>query len=370
MSSLPMLDRWSEFARRTTAYLAVTDATRRGIANVETTIGAVGDGATRAPVTINHSGRRNAWICSPQTSYSAYAIEELERFGHPLLTTPLALACRAAGRRLESARIDDAVAINNWLISTNVYPALDRAALQGWITEARERWPQQAIWFRSLNARYAADWLEALAAAGAILVPSRQVYLYDRIERDARRPSDLRRDLRLLRETSLVASGSEAWAPRDFERAAELYGLLYLDKYSRLNPDYRAALLQAWSKAGLLRLTGFRAATGELVAVVGLFELDDTVTAPIVGYDTSLPQRLGLYRLLMATVFAHAARTGQRVNLSAGAAGFKRLRGGIAEIEYSAVFARHLPRNRQRSIAALSWLTRRIGVPIMQRFEL
>ena len=87
-------------------------------------------------------------------------------------------------------------------------------------------------------------------------------------------------------------------------------------------------------------------------------------------YNTSLPQRLGLYRLLMATVYERAARLRQRINLSAGAARFKRLRGGIGTMEYSAVYVRHLPKNRRRAVAVLGALTRRIGEPIMRRFEL
>ena len=58
------------------------------------------------------------------------------------------------------------------------------------------------------------------------------------------------------------------------------------------------------------------------------------------------------------------------LNLSAGAAHFKRLRGGVPAIEMSAVYCRHLPKTTQRAIAVLRTLTTRIGVPIMQRFQL
>jgi hypothetical protein len=49
---------------------------------------------------------------------------------------------------------------------------------------------------------------------------------------------------------------------------------------------------------------------------------------------------------------------------------FKRLRGGIGEIEYSAVYARHLPARTRRALHTLSLVTRRLGVPIMRRFRL
>ncbi len=181
---------------------------------------------------------------------------------------------------------------------------------------------------------------------------------------------NLRRDLKLPERWPSQASPAAHWSPADFDRAEALYGLLYLEKYSRLNPQYTAGLLAAWSRAGLLRLTGYRTESGELCAVVGLFEQGGTVTAPIVGYDTAMPQSLGLYRLLMATVFAHAIETDQRVNLSAGAAGFKQLRGGLGEIEYSAVFARHLGRAPRAAVRTLASAARSIGEPLMRRYRL
>jgi hypothetical protein len=72
----------------------------------------------------------------------------------------------------------------------------------------------------------------------------------------------------------------------------------------------------------------------------------------------------------MVTVYDLAARSGYRINLSAGAAEFKRLRGGVGTMEYSAVCARHLPGNRRRAIGLLATLATRIGEPVMRRFEL
>jgi hypothetical protein len=62
--------------------------------------------------------------------------------------------------------------------------------------------------------------------------------------------------------------------------------------------------------------------------------------------------------------------TGATVNLSAGAAHFKRLRGGRPAIEYSAVLARHLPAFTRHAISLLRLLATSVGVPIMERYEL
>lgn len=359
-----------EFAGKVSAFLRAASESTAGIANLATRVDCVGHDDRRIPVSINFSEPDNAWVCSPHTTYARYTIEELRRWGHPGLTGPLSLLCRMLGAYLGRAHIDDCVALNNWLLSTNLYPALDATALGAWVTEALDRWPRHALWVRSLNRRYTPQWLEALANAGFMLIPSRQVYLYDRIDRSVRMPQNLRRDLEMLDRTGLVCSVGADWSAADFARAEELYSKLYLHKYSRLNPAYTAGFLRAWHGAGLLELFGYRDPMGFLTAVVGLFSIGDIITAPIVGYATERPIKDGLYRLLMATVYDQAARLGRRINLSAGAAHFKRLRGGIAALEYSAVYARHLPRSRRRALGVLAALTRRIGEPCMRYFEL
>jgi len=340
------------------------------VSNLSTQIELVGSGAQSVPVTINNHEGDNAWVCSPYTAYCAYAIEELERLAHPAITQPLSWLCRAAGANLRRAEIDRAVAINNWLLSTNLYPALDRATLRLWIAECLERWPAHSLWFRSLNDAWTSDWIAALVAEGFELIPSRQVYLYSDVAALPRSHADLKVDLKLLQRTVLRPCGPSGFGAADWPRIEALYAKLYLEKYSRLNPAYRASFMEAWHRAGLLRLMGFRDGEGVLQAIVGTFERDGVITAPIVGYDTALPKKLGLYRMLMAAVLKYAADSGQRVNLSAGAAEFKRGRGGVPAIEYSAVFSRHLPKRRQRAVERLRWLTTRIGVPLMKRFEL
>jgi hypothetical protein len=358
-----------EFVSQVHSYLAMAAGRAVDTRNLKTKIDALGAGDRAIPVTVNHSEENNCWVCSPHTAYVCYSQEELIRLAHPVLAVPLAALCRALGNYLWRAEIDKVVAINNWTLSTNLYPALNKRYLQEWIAESQQRWPQHAIWFRSLNGRYTPDWLAELGRLGCSLIPSRQVYLYDRIDSQLRMPANLRRDLKLLRSRLHEVSPADSWNAADYERAATLYEMLYLQKYSRLNPHYGAHFLHSWHAAGLLNLMGWRNEAGELESVIGIFEAGTTLTAPIVGYDTSAAQSRGLYRLLMAAVYDLAEKTGQRINLSAGAADFKRLRGGIASIEYSAVYTQHLPRSRQRPVQLLAWLSSALGEPLMRRFQ-
>jgi hypothetical protein len=340
------------------------------VSNLTTRVDVLGSGGSCVPVTVNHGEPDNAWVCSPYTAYCAYAVEEVKRLTPPFVSYPVATLCRAAGASLRRADIDRVVTINNWLLSTNLYGALDRDTLSQWIDEARSRWPDHAIWFRSLNDAWTPEWIAALRKEGAILLPSRQVYLYAEIARRARTQPNLKVDLKLLARTELQRCENAEIRIADYPRIEQLYSMLYLQKYSKLNPAYRASFVEAWHRAGLLNLTGFRNGAGVLEAVVGTFERAGVVTAPLVGYDTRLTQTLGLYRLLMAAVLKYAADSGQRVNLSAGAAHFKRTRGGVASIEYSAVLVDHLPAPRRRALHGLRWLTTHIGVPLMTRLKL
>ena len=288
------------------------------------------------------------------------------------LALPLQALCRGYRGVLSLALADQVVAVNNWMLSTNLYPTFDPArdmpALAAMVGEIKQRWPRHAIWFRSLNAQHNRVWLEALQALGFDLLPSRQVYLFDDLAQA--RHADLKRDLKLLRCTPLTARVSAEFGQQDFLRAEALYRYLYLDKYSRLNPHYSASFMQRWHAAGLLEFWGLCDDDGMLQAMVGTFRMGDTITAPIVGYNTALPQSLGLYRLLMAHVLDIARRDGIKVNLSAGAALFKRLRGGRAALEYSAVFSAHLTAPRRAALRTLRGLTTAIGVPLMQRLKL
>jgi hypothetical protein len=74
--------------------------------------------------------------------------------------------------------------------------------------------------------------------------------------------------------------------------------------------------------------------------------------------------------MLTALVFQEARESGQILNLSAGAAQFKRHRGGKPHLEYSAVFVEHLPWRRRMAWMTLSLLLENIGTRVLQRYEL
>lgn len=347
------------------------------IRNVHTTLLGLDTGAHLLPVSINDGDEPadNSYVVSPLTAYTGYAAFEIDQLDRPRWQTwPLQRLVTLIGRWLAAARINRLVQVNNWLLSTNVYPpgwqGEDLAAITGLL---QARWPDHAIGWRSLNHVSNAGLIDRLLALGYLAVPSRQVYLFDGRAGAAApflRRHNTRLDAGRWRQSGYRAVPAEALAERDFERLEQLYNQLYLDKYSPLNPQYTADWLRAGHRDGWLRLRALVSREGRIDGVAGWFGTTGLMTAPVIGYDTALPQRTGLYRLLTRLCLQEAADRREWLNFSAGAAGFKRLRGGQPVIEYSLVAVHHLPRPRQRAWRLLAAVLQRVGVPVMQRWQL
>ncbi len=363
----------SEWDRQVFAYARHA---ARAVGNVATHLRLLDTGDHLMPVSVNDGGERadNSYVVSPLTAYTGYASYEIGQLGRPWLAAPLRRLVRGIGGWLEQARIDRIVQVNNWLLSTNLYPSdWDGADLPAITRLLVNTYPDHAIGFRSLNRYSNAGVIAQLEALGYLAIPSRQVYLFDGSDGPGsaylfRR--DSRRDARLLARTGYVQVPGEVLTDADYPRLEQLYNLLYLEKYCPLNPHFSADWLHAGQRDGWLRLTALRSPAGRIDAVLGWVANDRILTTPVVGYDTALPQKLGLYRLTSQISLEEAARRGGLLNMSAGAADFKRMRGGQPEIEYSMVLVKHLPRQRQRVWRLLGRLLHAVGVPIMRKLKL
>ncbi len=320
------------------------------------------------PLTVN-DGAATCYICHPTTGYIDYALEETRNFAeHPALRAPLSALIRAARPLVRGSGLDRQVQVNNWLFSTNPVPALDPAAAGALRDALLARFPGHAILLRSLNPMADAATMKALGLAGFRLLPARQVYLFTD-PAGAKPTGDMRRDRTLLGKTPLQRVGNAEFTEADYPVCIQLYADLYLRKYSALNPAYTPIFLREMHRAGLLHLEGLRDGSA-LVAFTAFFASGRTLTQPMVGYDTARPVKEGLYRMMMQIGRDHAAQRGLFFNCSAGAAGFKRLRGGVPVIEYTAAYVRHLPLPRRLATRAMEAILRGIGVPLMERFEL
>ena len=320
------------------------------------------------PLTYNDGGGGNCYLVSPSRAYIDYAIDETRNFARsPVLQKLVRAIIYASAPLVKASGLDRQVQLNNWLFSTNPMPDLNVSQAQEVRDTLTAQHPDKAIVIRSLNDLADSATMQALRSADFVFLPSRQIYI---VPEAIPLTKNMKADRSKMRRTSLQFAPNDSFKGADFARCERLYNLLYLDKYTPLNPHYTHQYLCEMHRRGILRLAGFRDDTGQLVAVTGLFENGRTLTQPIVGYDTTRPIQEGLYRMVMAIAQDYAFKHGLFFNMSAGAAEFKRRRGAVSVIEYSAVYTAHLPFRRRMAVRVMATILERIGVPLLQRFEL
>jgi hypothetical protein len=320
------------------------------------------------PMTQNDGGR-TCYICCPSEAYLAYAEDELRLTGVSGVMKGL-LGCVINGLRplMALSGLDKQVQPGNALVSTNILPALKPDEITEVTARLSKAYPDHVIVWRSVN-DHDPKLKSAFISAGYKALPSRFVYVFKAAKLRGITHRDARRDQRLLAQADYRKVSPEDFTDADFERVAALYAKLYLDKYSPLNPHYTAAFLREAHRSGFLKFYGLCTPQGGLDGVIGFYAALGTLTAPMVGYDTDLPQSLGLYRRLMAIGLEQAQSGGYLYNMSAGAGAFKRNRGAEGGFEYMMVYDRHLKPHRRAAISALVALAEHVGKPALRRFE-
>lgn len=322
------------------------------------------------PVTINNTEWNNSYVCSPYTAYITYAKEEAEQKLHSkLLRFVLKLFISTLGVYLKSTQINKVVHVNNFMLSTNPYPDWNGAGIKELRTFLVNKYPRHAIIFRSINNLQHKKLLEACTYANMHLIASRQVYIYNESFTAFMKRNNNYQDMRIIRKKSLIYVSHEEMLEY-LEEALHLYNLLYLKKYSQHNPQFTLTYFSESYKLNLIHFQGYKDSTGRLRSFCGLFMQGDTITSPLVGYDTSATKEDALYIHAIQLIYAYRLNANKTLNLSSGAPLFKRLRGGIPAIEYSAVYIKHLSLFRRSVFILLKLVSNHIGVPLLKKYEL
>lgn len=325
------------------------------------------------PLVLPEVHPHNSYVCSPMGHYVHYARRELELelANERVLKAGLDVLVQGLGAVFERLNFDRVVYVNNWLLSTNLYPDVSLEKLELLHRALCERYPQRAIVFRSLNPVHHPSLMGRLKQLDYQPVFSRQVYLLDPQAGTHKRSSALKKDRRLARQSPYVWQGAEQIAVSDIPRLKHLYTQLYVKKYSPLNPQFtelffREALQKRWLHLYVLR----HRETHHIEAVVGYFKCKGIMTTPIIGYNPELPPQTGLYRLISLFLADEAERQGLLLHRSSGASHFKRLRGNQPVFEHNWVYTRHLPRAQRLPWQTLKTLSRGLIEPLMTHFEL
>ncbi|MCL9660723.1 GNAT family N-acetyltransferase [Paenibacillus hunanensis] len=362
-------DEYGSYARR---YLLpmLQERVHPYVANVQTELLVLTVDGIPLPITVNEAEYTNSYVCSPYTHYVSYAEEELAMLQRPRLEKALALLLRGIGWCLRRIHFNRVVQINNWLVSTNLYPQLTAEQVEAVQQAVQLRYPKHVVIWRSLNEVTTPIVQSTLKQLHCRLIPSRQIYLFDHETGVSSRTRwVVKRDRRLIDSGQYEVVEPDAIKEQDIPRIAELYRMLYIDKYSAYNPQFTEPFFRLALRERLLHIYGLRK-DGRMDAVLGFFGRDAVMTTPLFGYDTTLPAETGLYRMLSILLIDLSEKRGQLLHESSGVGQFKRNRGAYGVLEVSAVY------DRSGSLAIRSgwWLLEqllyRIGVPLIQKLKL
>lgn len=335
------------------------------VSNVATRLSTLDVAGRTMPVTVDDGAIGGSYVCSPHSAYVLYARAELDLLDVGWMSYPSRAALAGLDRVLKAARINRIVHLDNWLLSTNLHDHWRGEGVKAAREALAQAHPDHLLGIRSVDDWSSPGLREALAADGWILVPSRQIWVVDDLARDWAKRGDFANDRRLVARSPLVISDLEQVEESDARRIAELYAMLYVGKYSALNPILTPAFIQASAGSGMMSYRVARDAVGTIMAVAGMWERGGVMTAPVVGYQMDRPQREGYYRIASWMFMDRALQAGWRLHGSAGAAHFKRMRGARGVIECNAYHAAHLSPARRKAIEALAKLLTRFVVPVM-----
>ena len=351
--------------------LLLDEGSKDYVANVDTTFKILKVGEHFIPLTINKTEWENSYVVSPY-AIIPYMKEEMKRncfLFMRLLFAPVFLLTKWL---LKGCRVNKVVMVNNHPLSTNLYPKLTENQVKEIHFDLLKNYPDHAIIFRSLNPYSEGKlmlWVEKMKYR---FVTNRSIYFYapnhpEKLKFKHRHKQ--KKDRELFQQEGIGILPHESFKEEDALTIKKLYDQLYLEKYSYQNPQFTEPFFKAAILKKTFSLTGIRF-HGKLVGVMGYFERNGIMTPPIVGYDTALPQSLGLYRMLTVLMFDEAKKKGLLLHMSSGAAEFKRGRGCHQEIESMGVFTRHLPLYRRIPWFVFSFLFNKVGKPILIRKKL
>lgn len=343
----------------------------QAIKNVQTEVELLSIDNQLVPITINQAEYSNSYVCSPYTAYISYAESELGLIKSKSQRRLFKSLIKLADYGLRFAKINRTLSINNWLVSTNLPPNWSAETIKKLTLPLLERYPNHSYHIRSLNNVNHKGLLTALKQAGWLIIPARQVYLFDNQQRAWWKRSHTKRDQAFLRKTKLIKVLPAEHQEVDFIEICDCFTQLYIKKHSSYNPQFSAAFLFEMHNNGLLEFHSFRdPATTKIIASIAFFTQQEIITTPMVGYDIAQPKELGLYRLLMAVLLKHTYESGQQMNLSSGAASFKLARGGKATMEYTAFYCQHLPCSQQLIMTGFAKILNRFAPKVFENNQI
>lgn len=345
----------------------IKNGSKHYIDNVETTMMALHIDSYVLPVTINDSEYENSHVCSPYTQYVTLALKKLLEIENVFLRVPLASLVRMVKGFFLKGKLNKAVMVNNWLVTTNLYPELNEKQINAITQELKSKFPEHAIIFRSVHDFGNKSIKPLFQKSNYDLIASRQVFFTDTEQKHAFLSRMFKSDLKLLKTFDYAVLSNQELSESDISQLHNLYFSLYHKKHTSYSPQLNHNFFKLMLENNLFTVRALRV-HDRIEAIMAYTSTNGMVTSPMFGYDVDGPKSLDLYRILSTILLLEAKEKKLILNHSSGAASYKKLRRAEPSLEYMAVSYDHLPRRQRFSWLVLSLMMSKIGIHVMKRF--
>lgn len=238
----------------------------------------------------------------------------------------------------------DMVFVNGLGLSTGLYPDLSANDWKMLISFLRKSYPDKAIIYRGVN-----DCTDSLAINlfefnGMKAVASRRLLMMDPKAEKYKKKRPFQQDKkRWEKQEKLYWDVPETVGKKDAGVVLDYYRELYLNKYSKLNPNYTMDFVQKAHEAGVLKFMFLRKIENEeIVGVQAVMANHKTITTPFIGYQLDAPKDERYYPFMNHKLMELSIENELIFNMSSGADKFKEQRGGEQFVEYHYVDSDHL----------------------------
>lgn len=292
------------------------------------------------PITIDSGKNTNkTYVTSLVTQFFDYVQEEiLENDKYSKTTKRLARYAFPIIRAIGKRTFSNTVFVNNWLISSNLYPELSAGQWQALAQAVVRQYSGKAIVFKGIVPWTNSQGKHELEKQSFVALVSRQVYIMDP------ETSKYKKKRPYVMDKKHSDKQAEFYHWEKLEEITDdqacliksYYNELYLGKYSTYNPWYTESFIKESCKAGFLAYHVLKKGD-QIVAVQAIADQGGVITTPFIGYDQSYPKEEGLYRMMNIMLMDKAIEENKILNMSSGAATFKKQRGGKPDFEYHMV---------------------------------
>ncbi|RKH56577.1 hypothetical protein [Corallococcus llansteffanensis] len=298
------------------------------------------------PLSLTEGSGNNSYLFSMYERYIGSQRRAIKTGNwKPLAGFTASTALWGVGAVMKATRLDKCIQVDTWPSLRNMGANLTADQTRRMTEFLTAQFPAYALAFMALNPATHSPLLNALKGQGyefSYMTHTRMLLPFG-LELDRRARENRRRDARLL-ETSGYQLVDARDVPGCAPRLAELYRMLHREKYTT-NPPVNVAYFEDALKGTLIPLR-LLVKDGRIDMFYGIAVKDDVVYSPVSGYDLSVPQEVGLYRLLNNLLMMEALDRGIAIETGGGADQFKTLRGDRPLPRYNAVYLRHLPSYR------------------------